>query len=297
MKKCGHITLMGPPNAGKSTLLNTILGTKISIVCHKRQTTRTSILGIHMMGDTQMVFIDTPGIFKPTKTLEKRMVSLAWNSLVGVDAILLIIDATHNVEDHDFQKILKRLRQNETKVDLVLNKVDLLKKETLFAKAQAYMDTGVVEDVFMISAKKGSGLKQLLAHLDKKLPERDWDYPEDQLSTVPLKLLAADITREKVMHQIHAEIPYELTILPDLWETLGDGSIRIVQTILTTDDGHKPILIGAGGSRLKSIGKMARLEMESLFGTKVHLILHVRSEKDWQEKSAYYNETGFGSHD
>jgi GTP-binding protein Era len=289
---------MGPPNAGKSTLLNTILGTKISIVCHKRQTTRTCILGIHMLGETQMIFLDTPGIFKPTKPLEKRMVSVAWNSTVGVDAVLLIVDVTHNVEDHDFQKILKRLKQNETKVDLVLNKVDLIKKEALFAKAQAYMDTGVVSDVFMISAKKGSGLKQLLAHLDKKLPERGWEYPEDQLSTVPQKLLAADITREKVMMQVHAEIPYELTVLPDIWEPMvtggTNGGIRIVQTILTAEEGHKPIIIGAGGQRLKAIGQAARLEMEHLFGEKIHLVLHVRTEKGWQEKANYYAETGFG---
>jgi GTP-binding protein Era len=294
MKKCGHIALMGPPNAGKSTLLNAILGTKISIVCHKRQTTRTCILGIHMLGETQMIFLDTPGIFKPTKPLEKRMVSVAWNSTVGVDAVLLIVDVTHNVEDHDFQKILKRLRQNDTKVDLVLNKVDLVKKEILFAKAQAYMDTGVISDIFMISAKKGSGLKQLLAHLDKKLPEREWEYPEDQLSTVPQKLLAADITREKLMMQVHAEIPYELTVLPEIWELMPNGVLHIVQTILTAEEGHKPIIIGAGGQRLKSIGQTARLEMEQLFGEKIHLVLHVRTEKGWQEKPNYYVETGFG---
>jgi GTP-binding protein Era len=294
MKKCGHIALMGPPNAGKSTLLNAILGTKISIVCHKRQTTRTCILGIHMLGETQMIFLDTPGIFKPTKPLEKRMVSVAWNSTVGADALLLMVDATHNVEDHDFQKILKRLRQNETKVDLVLNKVDLVKKETLFAKAQAYMDTGVVSDVFMISAKKGSGLKQLLAHLDKKLPEREWEYPEDQLSTVPQKLLAADITREKLMMQVHAEIPYELTVLPEIWEQMANGVLHIVQTILTAEEGHKSIIIGAGGQRLKAIGQAARLEMEHLFGEKIHLVLHVRTEKGWQERPNYYLETGFG---
>jgi len=294
MKKCGHIALMGPPNAGKSTLLNTILGTKISIVCHKRQTTRTCVLGIHMLGETQMIFLDTPGIFKPTKPLEKRMVSVAWNSAVGADALLLMVDATHNVEDHDFQKILKRLRQSEMKVDLVLNKIDLVKKETLFAKAKAYMDTGVVDDVFMISAKQGGGLKQLLAHLDKKLPPREWEYPEDQLSTVPQKLLAADITREKVMFQVHAEIPYELTVLPEIWEPMSNGGIRIVQTILTAEEGHKPIIIGAGGQRLKAIGQAARLEMEQLFDTKIHLVLHVRTEKGWQEKPGYYTETGFG---
>ena len=146
----------------------------------------------------------------------------------------------------------------------------------------------------MISAKQGGGLKQLLAHLDKKLSPREWEYPEDQLSTVPQKLLAADITREKVMFQVHAEIPYELTVLPEIWEPMSNGGLRIVQTILTAEEGHKPIIIGAGGQRLKAIGQAARLEMEQLFDTKIHLVLHVRTEKGWQEKPGYYTETGFG---
>lgn len=295
MRKCGTIALLGPSNAGKSTFLNAVLGTKLSIVCHKRQTTRTSIIGIHTEGDAQFLFLDTPGIFVPKTPLEKRMVSTAWQSTVGADAILLLVDATRPIENDDIQRILKRLHDSATKAILVLNKVDLVKKDSLLAKARAYMDTGAIEDIFMISALKKDGISRLLTHLVSKMPEKPWLYPEDQLSTKPQQFLAADIVREKILFQIHEEIPYELAVVPEIWEPLEKGGFRIVQTIVVQEDNHKPILLGKGGSKLKTIGQQARLELESFLGCKVHLVLHVRVDKRWQEKNQYYTETGFGS--
>ena len=297
MRKCGTIALIGPPNAGKSTLLNSILRTKLAIVCHKRQTTRTCVAGIHLEGETQMVFLDTPGIFNPKKPLERRMVAAAWHSIAGAEAVLLLVDATRDVRDHEIQKILNRLRKIEVRVDLVLNKVDLVKKNTLLPKAHAYIETGVVDQIFMISAKKQDGMDHLLAHLDTKMPEGDWQYPEDQLSNLPQKLLAAEITREKVMHHAHEEIPYELTVLPELWEPQGNGSIKIMQTILVKEEGHKPILLGKGGQKLKAIGTEARQDIEILLESKVHLVLHIRSDSRWQEKAQYFSETGLGCDD
>ncbi|MBM3610887.1 MAG: GTPase Era [Alphaproteobacteria bacterium] len=293
MTRCGTIALLGPSNAGKSTFLNAVLGTKLSIVCHKRQTTRTSIIGIHTEGEAQLLFLDTPGIFAPRSPLEKRMVATAWQSSIGADAVLLLVDATRSLENDDIQTILKRLNTSSTKAILVLNKVDLVKKDSLLAKAKAYMETGVVEDIFMISALKKDGISRLLNHLVSKMPEKPWLYPEDQLSTKPQQFLAADIIREKILFQIHEEIPYELVVVPEIWEPLEKGGVRIVQTIVVQEDNHKPILLGKGGSKLKTIGQQARLELEGFLGCKVHLVLHVRVDKRWQEKNQYYTETGF----
>jgi GTP-binding protein Era len=294
MKRCGTVALLGPSNAGKSTLLNAILKTKLSIVCHKRQTTRTAISGIHMEGDTQLLFLDTPGIFTPKTPLERRMVSTAWQSIIGADAVILLLDATKPIENDDCQRILARLQSENIKVILVLNKVDLVRKDTLLAKAQAYMNTGSVEDIFMISALKKDGLEALLKHLASKMPEKPWLYGEDQLSTKPQQLLVADIIREKILFHIHEEIPYELVVVPELWEPLENKQgLRIVQTIVVQEDSHRPILLGKGGSKLKTIGQQARIEIEALLGCKVHLMIHVRVDKRWQEKNHYYTETGF----
>lgn len=293
MKKCGSIALVGPPNAGKSTLLNAILNTKLSIVSHKRQTTRFALAGIHIQGDTQMIFWDTPGIFQPKTLLERRMVAEAWRSLEKVHGIVMLIDAQRSFEEKDIQNILQRLQKHEKKIILVLNKIDLVPKETLLNKAQQYMTTGIVEDIFMISALKKKGLERFLAALDRKMPEGEWEYPEDQLSNQSQKILMAEITREKILFYVHEEIPYGLVVLPEVFESLSEKGVKIVQTIVIQDPGHKPILLGKGGQKIKTIGQAARHAMEEFLGCKVHLILHVRIDERWQEKNYYYHETGF----
>lgn len=293
--RCGSVALIGPSNAGKSTLLNAILGEKVAIVCHKSQTTRTCLSGIHTQGETQIIFVDTPGIFDPKKNLERRMVGAAWSSLEGVDRIMMMVDATRRVEEPVVQRIFERLKQMDRKVDLILNKIDLLRRQELLPKIQAFVDTGLVEDVFMISAQKQDGIEAILTHLEGKMPEAPWRYPEDQLADIPQKLMATEVTREKFMHHLHEEIPYEAMVLCDTWEEHRDGSVRIVQSIVVANNSQRLIVLGKGGQKIRAIGMESRMDLQVMLGRKVHLILHVRVDKKWQEKDHYYSEIGFDS--
>lgn len=289
-KKCGFIALIGPSNAGKSTFLNAVLDVDLSIVCHKSQTTRTCISGIHMQGETQMVFLDTPGIFRARKSLERRMVKAAWESLEGAHMVFLMVDATRPVDSPHVQHIIKRLEDRGSKVDLILNKVDLLKREKLLPLAQAYMETGVIQQIFMTSSKTKSGFKEVLNHIERSLPESPWLYPEDQVADVPSAFLAAEMTRERLMHHIHEEIPYMLTVFPEAWEQKDTGIIHIIQTIIVQESSHKSIILGAGGKTIKRIGSESRERIEALMGQQVHLVLHVRVDKRWQERVEYMDE-------
>lgn len=294
MTKFGFVTLMGVPNAGKSTLLNAFLGEKLSIVCHKRQTTRTRVAGILTKGDTQAILIDTPGIFFDTKgRLEKSMVSAAWQATAGTHLILLIVDMknTHFLEDT--KKIMERLRTVEEKVVLVLNKVDLLKdKSKLLHVAEDLASSFKFKEVFMISAQKKTGMEKLEHFLLDALPEGPWMYPEDQLSNLSERFLAAELTREVILHQVHDEVPHGLAVRTEKWEDFNNGDVKIFQQICVSRRSHKSIILGKGGTKIKTIGELARKEISKALGCKVHLFLHVKVDEKWQDNPEFYQELG-----
>lgn len=253
MTKFGFVTLMGVPNAGKSTLLNALLGEKLSIVCHKRQTTRTRVAGILTKGEAQAILVDTPGIFFDTKgRLEKSMVSAAWQATAGANVILLIADVKNTYFLEDTKKIMERLRTVEEKVVLVLNKADLLKdKSKLLHIAQDLASSFKFKDVFMISAQKKMGVEKLEQFILKNLPEGDWMYPEDQLSNLSERFLAAELTREVILHQIHDEVPHGLAVRTEKWEDFENGDVKIFQQICVSRSSHKSIILGKLAQRSK----------------------------------------------
>lgn len=292
MTRFGTVALVGSPNAGKSTLLNTLLGTKLSIVCHKRQTTRTRIAGILIHDTSQMVLMDTPGIFFDAKSrLEKYMVAKAWQALFEADEVVLLVDATHTKYERDMGKIVERLKDQKKEALLVLNKIDKMpNKEGLLERAQSFMDHGIFKKVFMISARKGQGTRDLVNYLAAHVPEGPWHYPEDQLATISERLWAAELTREVLLHELHEEIPYGLALQTDLWEPFENGSLKIVQTIFVEKESHKPIVLGKNGSKIKAIGMEARRAISKVLGCRVHLMLHVKVDEKWQDKPEFYHE-------
>jgi GTP-binding protein Era len=290
-KRCGFIAIIGAPNAGKSTLLNRFVGSKIAIVTHKVQTTRTRITGIAIEGDTQLVFVDTPGIFKPRRKLDRAMVSAAWRGAQDADLILLMVDALDGITG-EVNAIVEGLKKAGRQAILALNKVDTVKRDTLLAMAQELDKTGVFSETFMISALDGNGTDDLRAALIKVLPEGPWLYPEDQITDVPLKMLAAEITREQIYLRLHQELPYQIAVEAESWQERKDGSIRIEQVIFVERKTQKGIVIGKGGQSLKKIGEMARTEMEAVFGCKIHLFLFVKVAERWSEKRFHYSEIG-----
>lgn len=288
---CGFVALLGAPNAGKSTLLNALVGQKVSIVTQKVQTTRTQIRGIALHGKAQIVFVDTPGIFAPKRRLDRAMVATAWGGAADADVVCLLVDAKKRVDD-DTALILDGLKQAGRKAVLVLTKIDLVPRESLLSLTEDLMNTGLFDDVFMVSALQNDGLDSLMDFLADKMPAGPWHYPEDQLSDLPMRLMAAEITREKLFLRVHQELPYAATVETENWENRQDGSVRVDQIIFVERDSQKPIVIGKGGRTIKDIGATARQDMEALFERKVHLFLNVKVRKNWGNERERYREMG-----
>jgi len=288
MTRCGYIALLGAPNAGKSTLLNRLVGTKLAIVSPKVQTTRARLLGIVARGESQLVFIDTPGIFAPKRRLERAMVAAAWEGAKEADIDVVLVDATIGL-DADTRRILDGLKESsKRRAVLALNQIDKVKREALLPMAAAITQAYEFERVFMISGLTGDGVEDLLAYLAEALPEGPWLFPADEMTDAPLRLLAAEITREQIFLQLHHELPYASTVETEGWEKFADGSVKISQLIHVARDSQKPIVLGKGGARIKSIGEAARAELEKLLGRRVHLFLQVKVTGDWTEDKERY---------
>lgn len=285
--RCGFAAIIGAPNAGKSTLVNQLVGAKVSIVTHKVQTTRTRVLGIALHGEAQIAFIDTPGIFKPKRRLDRAMVSAAWQGAQDADATILLIDAQTGVTE-EVDGILKGLQDSGGKAILALNKIDLVKRESLLQLADRLNATGLFNDIFMISATRADGTDDLMAHLAGRMPKSVWLFPEDQLSDMPQMLLAAEVTREKLFLNVHQELPYALTVETESYDVRKDGSIRIEQVIYVERESQRAIILGKNGSKVKTVGQLAREELQDMFETKVHLFLYVKVRDRWQDDPERY---------
>ena len=287
--KFGFVALLGAPNAGKSTLLNRVVGSKLAIVTPKVQTTRTRMTGIAIIGQAQIAFIDTPGIFAPKRRLDRAMVAAAWGGASDADTVMLIVDCATGY-DQNTQKIVAGLKSKKRKAILVLNKVDLIDKPKLLDLTTQMNDDEVFTDVFMISALKGQGVDELVAHFAKTVPEGPWMFPPDQISDMPARLLAAEITREQVYHQLHQELPYAATVETESWEEFEDGSVKVRQIIYIERDSQKGIVLGKKGSRIKALGEASRFELEEIIGTKVHLFLFIKVKGKWGDDPDRYRE-------
>jgi len=290
--RCGFVAVIGAPNAGKSTLVNRYVGAKVTIVSPKVQTTRMRVMGVAVDGATQIVFVDTPGIFTAKRRLERAMVRAAWRGASDADLVLLLVDAARRDPLADNDAIVGALRRDGRKAILVLNKIDLVKRDRLLGLADTLFATGVFSDVFMISAEKGDGTDDLFRHLVARMPEGPWHFPADQLTDLPMRMVAAEIVREQLFRQLHQELPYALTVEPEEWEEFADGSVRIATVILIDRDSQKPILLGKGGQRIKSVRTAAQAELEAMLERKVHLMLHVVVQKDWLERREHYATLG-----
>lgn len=291
ISRCGFVAIIGAPNAGKSTLLNQLVGSKVAIVTHKVQTTRARIRGIAMEGNTQIVFVDTPGIFKPKRRLDRAMVEAAWGGAGDADLILLMVDAEYERAE-DLERILEGLKSQERKAILVLNKVDAAQHEKLLKLAQRLNETGLFTRTFMISALTGDGVGDLRRYIADEMPLGPWHYPEDQAADVPLRSLAAEVTREKLFLRLHDELPYSLTVETESWETKKDGSIRISQVIFVERESQKKIALGKGGQTIKTVGQLAREELQEMLGARVHLFLFVKVRENWSDDRERYREMG-----
>ena len=289
--RCGFVALIGAPNAGKSTLLNALVGSKIAIVTHKVQTTRSRLVGVAVHEDAQMIFVDTPGIFAAKKRLERAMVAAAWEGANDADIIVFMVDATRKIEDST-RIIAEGLKDSSKKAILVLNKIDLVKRDTLLAKTQELNELGEFEETLMISATTGNGINVLQDKIAENLPKGPWLYPEDHLTDISERMLASEITREKFFLRFHEELPYAATIETERWRDLKDGSVRIEQVIYVERDSQKAMVIGKGGKGLKTIGSQAREELEDLLDRKVHLFIFVKVRKGWSDDKERYRNMG-----
>jgi GTP-binding protein Era len=287
--RCGFAALVGAPNAGKSTLLNQLVGAKVSIVSRKAQTTRAMVRGIAIEDAAQIVLVDTPGIFKPKRRLDRAMVASALSGAADADVIALLVDARKGL-DEEVEAILAQLVENKTPKILVINKVDIIAREKLLALATELNARGAFEETFMVSALTGDGVGDLRKALARRMKPSPWLYPEDQLSDAPLRLLAAEITREKIYDRLHDELPYQSTVETDSWTQQKDGSARIEQTIYVARDGQKRIVIGEGGRTIKAIGQAARLEIAEAADQPVHLFLFVKVRENWENDPERYRE-------
>lgn len=283
------IAVIGAPNAGKSTLVNRIVGTKVSVVSHKVQTTRARVRGIARVDQIQLVFIDTPGIFTPRRRLERAMVQAAWEGAVGAEEIVLLVDAKTGVTE-EVMGIVTALQNKKRRAILALNKIDLIRYPNLLELAATLNVRGAFTETFMISAETGSGVADLVTLLARRAPVEPWLFPDGTLSDMSMQLLAAEITREKIFIQLHKEIPYSTMVLTNRWEELIDGSVRIDQTIIVLRETQRIIMLGKGGSRIKSIGWAARQELEEALERRVHLFLYVKVDEHWLESRSYYHE-------
>ncbi len=294
MTHCGFVAIIGAPNAGKSTLVNALVGSKVSIVSPKVQTTRMAVRGVSMRDGTQIVFVDTPGIFKPRRKLDRAMVKAAWTGAGDADAICLIVDAPalanepEGLAARDTYAIIEGLKANNQTAALILNKIDGMKRDALLPLMDRLNSQGIFEQVFLISALKGDGVEDVANWCASKMPEGPWLYPEDQAADIPLRLLAAEITREKLYLRLHDELPYATAVETEAWEERKDGSVKINQVIYVQRESQKAIVLGKGGQTIKKIGELARTEMEALFGRRVHLFLFVKLREGWAEDREIY---------
>ena len=296
--RAGFVALIGEPNAGKSTLLNRMVGAKVSIVTHKVQTTRARIRGIAMHGQSQIVFVDTPGIFRPRRRLDRSMVAAAWGGAADADIVVLLIEAHRGLTD-GVQAILESLKEKAGghPVALAINKIDRVKAEELLALSKQMNEAFPFVRTFMISAERGHGTDDLLAWLAAEVPEGPWLYPEDQIADLPMRMIAAEITREKLTLRLHEEIPYQLTVETENWEERQDGSARIDQVVYVSRAGHKGIVLGKGGETIKAVSRAAREELAEFMGRPVHLFLRVALRENWLDEAERYTEMGLDFRD
>jgi GTPase len=290
-RRCGFVALLGAPNAGKSTLLNALVGSKVSIVTPKVQTTRNLVRGIAIVGDTQAVFIDTPGIFDPKRRLDRAMVAAALSSAADADIAALLVDAKRGLDD-ETRAILTKLANIPHQKILMLNKIDLVPRERLLGLAKEANELLPFERTFMVSAKNGDGVTDVLDFFAQHLPEGPWHYPADEITDLPLRLMAAEITREKLYLRLHEELPYQSTVETDSWKELRNGSVRIEQSIYVERESQRKIVLGEGGRMIKAISMDARKEIEGAIEQKVHLFLHVKVREDWGDDPERYRAAG-----
>ena len=290
-QKCGLVAVIGAPNAGKSTLVNALVGQKVAITSAKAQTTRARMLGIALQDQTQMILVDTPGIFAPKRRLDRAMVSAAWEGAEAAGAVLLMVDPIKQ-RRHELEPLLEALAQRPERKILVLNKVDVAKKEPLLALAQELGGKVDFTEIYFISALTGDGVAELKAALAALMPEGVWHYPEDQVSDASERLLATEITREQLYQQLHEELPYDSAVRPEKYIQRKDGSVEIHQQIVVMRDNQRAIVLGKGGSRIKAIGEAARKELTEMLGQKVHLFLHVKTDERWSEDKEIFEEIG-----
>ncbi|MDB5449831.1 MAG: GTPase Era [Phenylobacterium sp.] len=305
MTHAGFAAIIGAPNAGKSTLTNRLVGAKVSIVTQKVQTTRFPVRGVAMEGDAQIVLVDTPGIFQPRRRLDRAMIRAAWGGAQDADVIVHLVDSVAELAAPesgakaadrraavDVESIVEGLKASGKKAILALNKIDGMKRETLLALSQRLFETGVYSEVFMISAKDGNGVDDLKARLAALMPENPWFYPAEQTADLPVRLLAAEITREKIYLRVHEELPYAAAVETTAFEDRKDGSARIEQTIYVERESQRPIILGKGGQTLKWIGQKSREELITLLDRPVHLFLHVKVDERWADKREFYGDVG-----
>tara|TARA_B100000029_G_C17549116_1_gene949468 strand:+ start:528 stop:1457 length:930 start_codon:yes stop_codon:yes gene_type:complete len=292
--RCGVVALVGAPNAGKSTLLNALVGGKVSIVTPKVQTTRSRVTGVSVIGNTQCIFVDTPGIFAPGRRLEKAMVDAAWSGAHDADTTVLLVDSRRRIEsvDDNTVRIIAGLSESGTKPILALNKVDAVAKNKLLALSGMLNSDGTFQETFMISALTGDGVTDLSRFIAQSLPVGHWLYPEDQMADMPMRLLAAETTREKLFMQLHQELPYHLTVETENWEERSDGSVRIDQVVYVSRSTHKGIVLGKGGQLIKSVGSASRRELEEALERRVHLFVYVKVREGWLDEPERYREMG-----
>ena len=294
----GFVALIGEPNAGKSTLLNKMVGAKVSIVTHKVQTTRARIRGVAMEGDAQLVFVDTPGIFAPRRRLDRAMVAAAWSGAADADLVVLLVEAHRGITE-GVKVILGALndRAGKRPVALAINKIDKVQADKLLGLSQELNSLYDFNETFMISAERGHGVDDLRKWLASEVPKGPWLYPEDQIADLPLRMIAAEMTREKLTLRLHQELPYQLTVETENWEDRKDGSVKIDQLIYVMRDGHKGILLGHKGETIKAVGKASREELEEFLGRKVHLFLQVKVRPNWLNEAERYSEMGLNFKD
>ena len=290
-EKCGVVAVIGAPNAGKSTLVNQLVGQKVAITSSKAQTTRARLLGIALEGETQIILVDTPGIFAPRRRLDRAMVQAAWEGAHAADAVLLVVDPIKQ-RRHELEPLLESLKDRPERKLLALNKVDASPKEKLLELAQDLSGKVDFAEVFFVSALTGDGVPELKTHLASLMPEGPWHYPEDQVSDASERLLAAEVTREQLYRQLHEELPYDSAVRPESYQQRKDGSVEIHQQIVVGRDSQKPIVLGKRGARIKAIGEAARKELSEILGVPVHLFLHVKVDEKWAESREIYEEIG-----
>ncbi len=293
MTRCGFVALIGEPNAGKSTLLNQMVGVKVSIVTHKVQTTRARIRGVALQNETQIVFVDTPGVFKPRRRLDRAMVAAAWGGAADADIVVLLIEA-HRGITAGVKEIIQELENLDKSkpVLLAINKIDRVQSEILLSMTQEINGFFEFQNTFLISAQRGHGVLDLKLWLAMELPTGPWLYPEDQIADLPMRMIAAEITREKLTLRLHQELPYQLTVETEDWQERKDGSARIEQFIYVMRDGHKGIVLGNKGETIKAISMAARIELEEFLGRKVHLFLKIKVREGWLEDAQRYSAIG-----